>query len=76
MLGILGRFRSSHYAVEILSKLWIQSYHCMSTCVLSVITMHVRCNYEKRKEIIGHGPLVTSIREVKEDDPQRYDKQA
>ena len=37
----------------------------MSTCVLSAITMHVRCNYEKRKEIIGHDPSVASVREVR-----------
>ena len=35
---------------------------------------NVRCNYEKRKEIIGYNPSVTSVREVKEGDPQRQDK--
>ena len=46
----------------------------MSTCVLSVIAMHVRCNYKKRKEIIGYDPSVTSVREVREGNPQRQDK--
>ena len=31
----------------------------------------VRCNYERRKEIIGYDPSVTSVREVREGDPQR-----
>ena len=35
---------------------------------------NVRCNYEKRKEIIGYNHSVTSVREVKESAPQRQDK--
>ena len=31
----------------------------------------IRCNYEKRKEIIGYDPSVTLVREG---DPQRQDK--
>ena len=48
----------------------------MPTCVLSIITPHVRCTYEKRKQILGHDPSVTSVSEVREGDPQRQDKRA
>ena len=30
----------------------------------------VRCNYEKRKEIIRYDPLITSVKAVREGDPQ------
>ena len=34
----------------------------------------VRCNYEKRKETIRYDPSITSVREVREGNPQKQDK--
>ena len=71
MFGILVKLRFSSHAVGILSKLWTWSYHFESTCVSSIISMHVRCGYNKRKEIMGDDLSITLVREVGDGDPQR-----
>ena len=43
----------------------------MSMFVLSIISMHVRCDYNSRKETIGYDTSITFVREVRKGDPLR-----
>ena len=45
----------------------------MSACVLLMIVIHVRCGHNKKKkkeERMGYDHLITSVREVRDGDPQ------